>query len=190
MSTTTGETTFSTKNEQVQKFKYPEPPAQDWEAQIIGTTVDVREGAETGVPYVNVAFELQNSAATEGGKNLRIYKMFFLGTKPNAQGNVGVKMNDGIMGLARALGTDLDCDIITKTVRTKDPKTKEITGEEAQQFVDPHAVAEWLKSNAGITFKLRSKLPYTKDRNGKKTDEKKAEVAYFIPAEGGSVSFQ
>lgn len=169
----TGEKSWSTNGKQATKFTFEPAPSKDWEAYVLGSTAEVKKKQEPGsIPYVNVAFELEGSAMTEGGKNRRIYKMFFLSLKPGKDGNISPARQDGILGLARAYGEEADFPIIE--MNDKDGNMVEL--------LDPRAVVQWLKDHDMQALKLHSKVVSVKGQDGKATGDRRAEVDYFIEA--------
>ena len=111
-----GSKTFSLSNTDKKKRSFEPFPAGDYDLKILANTVEIKTPAVTKerpnpIPYVNVAFEAIGTAQ-DGGKNRRVYHMFFCSLKPGKDGIVSPATVDQLKGFADALGDQPDMKII------------------------------------------------------------------------------
>lgn len=161
---TTGEKNFSTEGREAKKQTFEPCAAQDWDVILHSTAASVGK-KEGGAPYVKGCyFEALGSQSYEGGPNKRIYSMFFTSLKPGSDGVIMPDRANQIVGLARALGTEL-------TIGTTEVV---MAGDVVQECLDARQLAQWLKDNDGAKLSLHSKIERSKEYGDKSV------VDYFI----------
>lgn len=111
-----GSKTFSLSNTEKKKRSFEPFPAGDYDLKLLGNTIEVKTPQVTKertnpIPYVNVAFEALGTGV-DGGKNKRVYHMFFLSLKPGKDGIVSPATVDGLKGFADAIGDQPDMKIV------------------------------------------------------------------------------
>ncbi len=152
MSNATGERTFSTKGRTVKAKTFPLIPPGNHKG-VLGSDASIGKADKPdAVPYVNVSFEVEGTAASEGGKNQRVFHMLFLSTAPGKDGEANTDRNGGIVEMAQSLGTELEgIEIVEKEVQNADGDTVKL------EYLDPKQVAEWVKGFAGTEIAFRIK---------------------------------
>ena len=177
MSAATGEKQWTSAGKTPQKFQFTPAPPKDWEAVILGANFEIAVANKPGaIPYIKGRLELLNSSETEGGKNKLLFPTFFLSLKPGKDGITSPDRASGVLGVARALGEQVDFPISER--QDEDGQTIEM--------LDPRSVLQWFKDHTGMTIKLHSRVSPVKGADGKPTGEKRAEVDYYIEAEQGA----
>jgi hypothetical protein len=173
MSNATGERTFSTKGRTVKAKTFPLVPPGN-HTGIVGSDASIGKADKPdAVPYVKVSFEVNNTAAQEGGKNQRVFHMLFLSLIPGADGDANTDRNGGVVEMAQALGTELEgIAVVEKVVQDADGNDKKL------EYLDPKAVVEWVKSFAGVELGFRIK---TEKGTGDYADKSKISK-FLLPA--------
>src|SRR5574337_978964 len=152
MSNATGERTFSTKGRTVKTKTFPLIPPGNHKGTLSADATIGKADRPDAVPYVNVSFEVNDTAQSEGGKNQRVFHMLFLSTLAGKDGDANTDRNGGITELAQALGTELEgIEIVEKEVENSDGDTVKL------EYLDPKQVAEWVKGFAGTEVGFRIK---------------------------------
>ena len=149
--TTTGERTFNTEQQQVQKSTFTLIPNGPYTGKLL-ETMDIGKSKEKydAAPYVNIQLEAEGTATTEGGKNRKAFHRLLLGLNPGKDGVLNPNRPAGVVALMKALGTSADFPIVEQTVRNPD------TGDEKKvEFLDPKAVIEALENFVGSSVKMR-----------------------------------
>ncbi len=170
--TVTGERTFSTSGRTVVSKDFPLLPNGLYGGAILGSDITIGRSDKPGsVPYINFSVEAKDTAATEGGKNQRVFHRLFLSVLPGRDGTLNTDRDGGITDLAKGLGTDLDDVKIIDEQVTVDGEEKTLS------YLNPKEVVEWLKAQVGIPLTMRVKTE--KGTNGYKD---KNVIAKFSPA--------
>jgi len=176
-----GEKQWSSNGKTPTRFQFSLLPAKDWEAIILGNNFEIAVANKPGaIPYIKGRMEILNSSETEGGKNKLLFPTYFLSLKPGKDGVTSPDRASGVLGVARALGEQVDFPIVER----QDENGATI------EMLDPMAVLQWFKDHAGMTIKLHSKTSPVKNADGTvKKDamgntEKRAEVDYYIESTG------
>ena len=174
MSNATGERTFSTKGRTVKAKTFPLIPPGNHKGTMGADATIGKSDKPDAVPYVNVSFEVEGTAASDGGKNQRVFHMLFLSVLAGKDGEINTERNGGIVELAQALNTDLDdCPIVEKTVQDTEGNDVKL------EYLDPKYVAEWVKSFSGSELAFRIK---TEKGTGGYPDKSKIQK-FLLPAE-------
>ncbi len=169
-----GETTFDASKQQVKKYESTPLPIKEYEGKLL-PGLQLKKAAGAGkLPYVFGMIECLNSAVSEGGKNRKISKMFFLNTSPDKDGVAGVNRQDGIVAYSKAVGANLKCGTVSAQKAIGD--TGEMVG---VRILDPNQALRYLEGTAGQLFSFKSKLQ--PDQNGVKWGA----IDFFIEADGG-----
>lgn len=171
----TGQTTFSTSKQQVDRGFKPYPPGEyEWALDV--ARVEIRQKQEEGaIPYVNISAKLQNETREDGTPaKFTLFHRFFLNLDPGSDGTLMPNRKDGLVAFARAVGQDVDVPLVkmTKKMKSGDLKTIDV--------LDPKEVVAWLKSLDGVTFRARIKT-----EKGTGGYEDKSVIDSFIAVEGG-----
>lgn len=149
---TTGEKTFSTSARSVAapSFKPLQPGTYDL---TLGGDVSIAKADRPdAVPYINLSFEVQGTAQTEGGKNSRVFHRLFLGLKPGKDGVINMDRENQLTALAKALGTEVEgVEIIDREAQDADGNSVTL------EYLNPKQVTEWIKGFNGATVKGRVK---------------------------------
>ena len=121
---TTGERTWSSNGREVKKFENKPITPGEYDLKMGGDWVQkVAEG--TGkLPYLNGSVEVLGTAATEGGKNRKVYHRLFLSLKPGGDGVVMPDRGNQLNGLAKGLGVDTPDDLDRARRMLARPDTK------------------------------------------------------------------
>lgn len=152
MSNATGERTFSTKGRTVKAKTFPLIPPGNHKGTMGADATIGKADKPDAVPYVNVSFEVEGTAAGEGGKNQRVFHMLFLSVIAGKDGDANTDRNGGITELAQALGTELEgIEIVEKVVQNANGDDVKL------EYLDPKGVAEWVKGFAGTELAFRIK---------------------------------
>jgi hypothetical protein len=177
----TGEQGYSSQGKTAVKRVFEPFNQGDYPLALVGQSVEISKGQDSGVPYVKASFVARGTALAEGQKDRRVFHSFFLSIDPSPKGNVAIESADQMLGLARSLGQELEFtgdDIINVTGTTK-------AGEEYEtRLIDPRVAKEWLMQQDGLEV-----MGHVKVRRGqmdKKTNKKyddKNEIAYFIESD-------
>lgn len=174
MSNTTGERTFSTVGRTVKAKAFPLIPPGNHTGSMGADATIGKADKPDAVPYVNVSFEVNGTAASDGGKNQRVFHMLFLSMLPGKDGEANTDRNGGIVELAQALGTELEgISIVEKTVQDAEGNDVKL------EYLDPKEVAEWVKGFAGTELGFRIK---TEKGTGGYSDKSKIQK-FLLPAE-------
>ena len=152
MTTTTGETVFSTETEEVAKPTNTLIANGNYPLKLMSdAAVKVADGAGK-IPYINVSFEADGTAGPSG-KNRHVFHRFLLGLNPSPKdGAKNTNRTGGIVNFSKALESPLEVPIVTRKA------TLESGEEVTQQYLDPTAVKDWLVSLAGsvVTGKVKT----------------------------------
>lgn len=171
MSNTTGERTFSTTDRNIVAPKFPQVPAGNHTGDLGGDATVAKSDRWDAVPYVKSSFTADGTAQAEGGKDLRVFHMFFLGLVPGGDGVANVDRPDGITAAAKAMGTAMEgVEIITREV--ENPETGE---KKTLEYLNPKQVVEFLNNMKGTKVSYRVKI-----EAGTKGYEDKAKIAKFL----------
>ncbi len=148
---TTGERTFTSEGRKVVPPKQQLIPNGEYPMELQGT-VDIAKGKSyNSVPYLNISFEVEGTAAKEGAKNRKAFHMLKLGITEGADGVSNVDRIDGAVALATALGTAFEgIEIVEQSVTN--PETGEV---EKLEYLNPQQMRDWLKTFAGSKIKGR-----------------------------------
>lgn len=154
MSNATGERTFSTAGRSVKAKVFPVLPAGNYTGPL-GADSEIGKAEKwDGVPYVKMSIGANGTAASEGGKDQRVFHMLFLSLVPGKDGEINTDRPDGITALAQALGTQVEgVEILEREVT--DPETG---ATKKLEYLNPKQVQEWLKSFAGVEVNYRTKI--------------------------------
>lgn len=161
-----GEKMWSSKGRETKKAGFEPAPAGTYRGKILGSYAEIAKKNEPGsVPYVKARIEFKY----EDQKKM-LFPMFFLSTKPGKNGIASPEYANGILGLARGLGQEVNFPL--RAHQTGDGENIEI--------LNPQKVVDFLKANDGseITFEL--KVRKQKDRDPQN------EIVMFVPAEDSS----
>lgn len=171
-----GQTNFTTKGKEAFKFDDTPPPAQEWEAKILGKQAQVQKASATNpdsVSYVSAMVELLGSAPNENSKNRKLFISLYTKTDPmEGSGRAIWEKSDQFLGLAQALGEEVDFGAHIKTVRSQSGKEWAI--------IDPLWLKQWLMNQDGKVIKLVSKVKAANPAKGYKA---RGEVDFFIAAD-------
>ncbi|MFT3866819.1 MAG: hypothetical protein QM729_21360 [Solirubrobacterales bacterium] len=149
--TATGEAVFSTTEERVSSGPAP-LTAGEYGLRLSNDASIAQKKVPGSVPYINVSFEVLESATTEGGKNRRIFTRFFLNRKAGRDGVVGTNRKGGIVDFAQGLGAEFQAPIVRQ--QTRDENGNDVTLE----YLDPEAVKSWLTEAAGQEVRALLKI--------------------------------
>lgn len=165
----TGEKTFSTTERTVAKNDIPLIPKGEYEGRIGKAEVRTADGVGK-IPYVALQIPVAGTALTEGGKDRLVFCNILCSLDPGKDGIANTDRANGLVALAKALGTELEgIPVVTRTVN--------IDGKNVEQtFVDPVAVRTWLESQSGAMFGLKIKEQAARGDYGAKN-----EVDKFLP---------
>lgn len=173
MTTTTGEKTFSTASRSVAAPTFKPITPGNYDLTLGGDTSIAKADRPDAVPYINLSFEVQGTAQSEGGKNSRVFHRLFLGLKPGKDGVINMDRENQLTALAKALGTEVEgVEIIEREAQDSDGNPVKL------EYLNPKQVIEWLKSFVGATVKGRIK---TEKGTGGYSD--KSVVAKFLLSE-------
>lgn len=149
---TTGEKTFSTKGRTVVAPTFKPINPGNYDLKVGGDATIAKADKPDAVPYVNVSFEVEGTAETEGGKNKRVFHRFFLGMKEGKDGVINMDRENQLTALAQAMNTEAeDFEIVSREANDSDGNAVTL------EYVNPKQVVEWLKSFEGQTVKARIK---------------------------------
>ena len=144
-----GESTWSSKGEQVKKVSF-EPLPAGWYELKLGGPIEVRKAAGEGkFSRLSVRFSALGTGQN-GGKDRIVFHDFYLRTEPNEKGTVLVKMGGQLVDFTKALGDDVDGAPLRK--------------ENGEAIIDPLWLKKWLENREGEVVKGRVKVE--KDQNG------------------------
>jgi hypothetical protein len=177
----TGEQGYSSQGKAAVKRIFEPFNQGDYPLALVGQSVEISKGQDSGVPYVKASFVARGTAMEEGQKDRRVFHSFLLSIDPSPKGNVAIESAEQMLGLARALGQELEFtgdDIINVTGTNKN-------GEEYEtRVIDPRVAKEWLMTQDGIEVMGHVKIrrgQMNKQTNTKYDD--KNEIAYFIESD-------
>jgi hypothetical protein len=162
----TGEKSFSSRGRQVHKPDFKPVPAGKYTLKLNGNTAEVRTSQKKPgtPPWVNVTFEILDTATSEGGKNRKLFKNFWLKSGVDKNGRSTLDYGDGLVAFSKALNTDFDLPM--REVTYDDPESGE---EVTVDVLDAKAVKQWLIDNDGATAEANIKVySYTTDSGDKR----------------------
>lgn len=179
-----GEKQFSTQGREARRFESKPFPEGDYQLKVLGETFEIRKpepktDKKTGklkpsLPYINGAYEVLGTGQ-EGGKNRRVYGTLFLSQKPSDKdGSVMSDRADQLVGLARALGEELEGIIIIEV--------------QGIDVIGPKGVLAWIKAHDGAVINAHVKISKERtDPDSGKTYSARNEIEFFIPSEEGGL---
>lgn len=170
MSNATGERTFSTTGRTIAIRKFPLIPPGNYTGPLLSEIEVGRADRPDAAPYVNLAFAVNGTAASEGGKPQRVYHMLFLGLKPGKDGVVNMDRENGLTALAQALGTQVEgVEIVEQEATDAEGNPVKV------EYLNSRQVVEWLKSFVGVEVAFRIKT-----EKGTGGYEDKSKIAKFL----------
>jgi len=138
----TGERTWSTQGKEAKKFEGFKPiPPGEYELKLNNDWAQKVADGEGKVPYLNGSFTALNTG--DGGKDRKIFVMFFLDLTPGKDGTAMCERANGLLGFAKALGTNLNVPVVTMN---------------GKELLSPAAVKKFLASNDGSTVRASVKI--------------------------------
>lgn len=154
-----GESTWSSRGKQPAKPESKPLPDGKYTLQFVADWTQKCSNNEGSIPYLNGSFKVQGTAGASG-KDRRVFAMIFLGLAPGKDGIAMVDRSNGLLGLLRAVGTEVDFPSTT------------INGKE---LLNPGAVKQWLNSLEGTTVEAMIKIEKGTDGYADKN-----RISYFI----------
>jgi hypothetical protein len=163
--TATGTKTFSTAGRTVAKNTIQPIPPGEYTLSIRADDISVEQSDKKpdAVPYVKYSLEAHGTAATEGGKNRRVFCSLFLSLSPGKDGVINIDRASGLVALCKALGTDTEFEEAERTVQMPDGSEKVL------KFLNPQQVADFLRNSVGVELKGYVKVE-PNEYNGEKTE--------------------
>lgn len=148
---TTGERTFTSEGRKVVPPKQQLIPNGNYVLEL-QSAMDIGKGKQyDSVPYLNISFEVEGTAAKEGAKNRKTFHMLRLGVTEGADGTANVDRIDGAVALATAMGTAFSgIEIVSQTVIN--PETQE---SKTIEYLNPQQMRDWLSQFKGTKVKGR-----------------------------------
>lgn len=141
-------------------------PAGDYELTLGAVTIQpASKNNEGSLPYVKV----QLKAEVEGKKRV-IFTNFFIKDEAGKNGQVMWHNGNGLLGFAKAVGTEFDVPFTTY----------DTTGGTPTKCLDAHAVKSWLEGLNGMTVNARVKVRKADAEALEKGWSDQNEISYFI----------
>jgi hypothetical protein len=149
---TTGEKTFSTAGREVKTVTFKPITPGNYTLKL-GSDVSIAKADKPdAVPYINLSFEVLETAESEGGKNKRVFHRLFIGMKPGKDGVLNMDRENQLTALAAALGTQVEgVEIVSRDAQNEDGDSVTI------EYLNPKQIVEFIKSFAGSEVKGRIK---------------------------------
>jgi hypothetical protein len=145
----TGERKFDSSTRQVVQPNFKPFAPGEYDLKI-GTDWEIRTAEGQGrLPYLNGSFEVLGTAASEGGKNKKVFHRFFLDLSPAKDGVSMVDRGNGITAFAKSAGTTLEVAILQK------PKGKELI---PVDILAPKETLRWLLAMDGTVVRAHVKI--------------------------------
>lgn len=158
----TGERTWSTAGKEAKKFEGFKPiPPGEYDLKISADWVQKVAEGEGKVPYLNGSFTALGSG--NGGKDRKVFAMFMLDLTPGKDGIAMPERANGLLGLAKGLGTNLDVPVVTMNGR---------------ELLSPAHVKKFLNGNDGAVVRASVKI-----EKGTGGYEDKNRIEFFVEAE-------
>lgn len=158
----TGEKTWSSQGKTPAKFESKPIPAGEYDLKINGDWVSKVAEGEGKVPYLSGSFTALGSGQN-GGKDRKVFHMLFLSLKPGSDGVTMPERGNGILGLVRGLGTNINPPVVTM---------------QGQELLSPNHIKQWLKANDGAV--VRASVKIEKDTGGYPD---KNRIEFFVESE-------
>lgn len=174
-----GEKTFNVTDTEKVKRSFEPFAAGDYPCKLLGQTIEVKKGQGSGLPYLNLAFEVIGSGG-DGQKDRRVYHMLFCSLKKNDDGKMMVQNADQLKGLVDALKVGDEAKNL-KTLTVKDTKGNEV------ECLAPIALKKWLQAHDGEIVQAHIRIrPARKDPNTGQEYSAQNVIDYFEEAEAGA----
>lgn len=149
---TTGEKTFSTAGREVKTISF-KPINPGTYTLKLGSDVSIAKADKPdAVPYINLSFEVEGTAESEGGKNKRVFHRLFIGMKPGKDGVINMDRENQLTALTTALKTELEgIEIVEREAQNEDGESVSL------EYLNPKQIVEFLKGFVGCEVKGRIK---------------------------------
>lgn len=159
-----GESTWSSKGVKTVKFNSTPLAPGEYDLRIDPTWAQACATGEGKVPYLKGSFTALNTATSEGGKDRKVFHNIFIELTPDKNGVPMATRGNNILGLARALGLELE-----------DAPTVTLSGKE---LLAPAYCKQFVLNNEGSVVKAKIKIE--KGTNG---FEDQNRIVFFVEAE-------
>ena len=152
MTNTTGERTFSTAGRTVVAPTFKPITPGTYTLKVGSDAAVAKADKPDAVPYINLSFEVEGTAASEGGKNMRVFHRLFIGLKPGKDGVLNMDRENGLTAMAQSLNTEVEgVEVIEREANDADGNSVKL------EYLNPKQLTEWIKGFAGTEVKARIK---------------------------------
>lgn len=149
---TTGEKTFSTAGREVKAPVFKPITPGNYKLTVGSDVSMAKADKPDAVPYINLSFEVQGSAESEGGKNKRVFHRFFIGMKPGRDQVINMDRENQLVAFAQALGTQLEgVEILEREANDAEGNSVKL------EYLNPKQLIEWIKGFEGAEVNGRIK---------------------------------